>query len=251
MVRCPVLWGFQDRDLFARSYRKLRFCIPPLWSSYLFYPCLPSIPINCGLPVFQCSYRFILIFLVSSSFLYVGAGEGNAYASPLLKYSFESKVILWPVFISFFSENSSSSNSLFHVDFSQMLIGSFLYTISFSVCTIWFTLKVILILFQWLSNTSLHPSLSPEWRNHISNLQQLSLPVCSVDTSSTFPRFTSLPPLVQSILSSVSYFHFLVPAPTHLPMQITQELCFFFFLLYNEFMTNSFATHHSNQLSPV
>ena len=76
--------------------------------------------------------------------------------------------------------------------------------------------------------------LYPEYQNHISSLPQLSLPVCSIDISSTQPGFTSLSLLVQLILSPASHFLFLASAPIHLLCRWPKSYtCLFFYSTSN------------------
>lgn len=102
----------------------------------------------------------------------MGAREGNAYASSLLKQSaFESKVVLCSVFIFFFSRKFLFIYQFLNTGFLKMLIGSHLFTDSFSLFTIRFAVKIILIRFQGFSNTSLHPRpLSRESERYIQQL---------------------------------------------------------------------------------
>lgn len=173
-----------------------------------------------NLSVLQCSYRCILILLLSSDF-YMWMQEKKMH---VFIHSWDNSLLLnqrwyfllFPYF-SFkkflFIYQSLKCHSGFSPDanwFCSPSVSLFVYVQSHSLQRLyWCDSSDPQILLSILD-------LYPEYQNHISSLQQLSLPVCSIDISRTQPGFTSLPPLVQLILSPASHFLFLVSAPIYL-----------------------------------
>lgn len=153
-----------------------------------------------NLSVLHCCYRCIFIFLLSSNF-YMWVQEKKMHVfihsgdnSLLLNQS----LVLFPLPI-FFFQKIPLYLLIFKMTFwifprCQLVLFSsvslFVYVQSHSLQRLyWCDSSDPQILLSILD-------LYPEYQNHISSLQQLSLPVCSIDISSTLPGFNSLPPLV-------------------------------------------------------